>query len=109
MVWLASPITTVQNLVLARTIPAGKFTLHSRVVCLPGFTVSIKGMLQSLEKVAGPKGLDLIDFKNDETNKRIVSSWPAKFDCSYALELGFKVDSEGMDRVIKDYIEMTRG
>jgi len=108
-VWLASPVTTVQNLTLARTIDASQFFSHTRVVCLPGFTVTIRGMLNALERVAGRQGLDLIDFKDDETNRRIISSWPARFDCSYAIGLGFKVDSEGMDRVIKDFIQVTNG
>ncbi|KXN91329.1 hypothetical protein AN958_01304 [Leucoagaricus sp. SymC.cos] len=108
-VWLASPTTTVQNLVLARTIPRDKFTPHSRVVCLPGFTVTVREMLQSLAKIAGPQILNLIDFRDDETNRRIVTSWPAKFDCSYALQLGFQVDAEGMDRVIQDYMQTVRG
>ncbi|KAF5347742.1 hypothetical protein D9756_010265 [Leucocoprinus leucothites] len=107
-VWLASPLTTVQNLVLARGIPADRFTPHSRMVCLPGFTVTIKDMLRSLEKVAGKKGLELVEFKNDETNRRIVSSWPARFDCEYAKSLGFKGDEEGMDQVIQDYIRVTK-
>lgn len=107
-VWLASPITTVRNLILARTIPSEKFFSHTRVVCLPGFTVTIRGMLQALERVAGRQSLDMIDFKDDETNRRIVSSWPARFDCSYAIGLGFEVDSEGMDRVITDFIQLTK-
>jgi hypothetical protein len=106
-VWLASTTTTVQNLMLARTIPADKFFPHTRAVCLPGFTVTVRSMIQSLERVGGSRSLDLIQFKHDETNMRIVSSWPAKFDCSYAMGLGFKVDSDGMDRAIQDYVQMT--
>ncbi len=105
-VWLASPVTTVQNLALARTIEASQFSSHTRVVCLPGFTVTIRGMLQALEIIKGPQILDLIEFKDDETNKRLVSSWPARFDCSYAIGLGFKADSGGMEKVIKDFIQM---
>lgn len=101
-------MTTVENLALARTIDASQFSSHTRVVCLPGFTVTVRGMLQALERVIGRQGLDLIDFKDDEMNRRIVSSWPAKFDCSYAVGLGFKADSEGMDRVIKDFIHMIK-
>ncbi|KAJ3562035.1 hypothetical protein NP233_g9824 [Leucocoprinus birnbaumii] len=110
-VWLASPLTTVENLAIARTIPSEKFMSHSRTVCLPGFTVTIRNMLEALEKFVGGRGEveKLIEFKNDETNKRVVSSWPARFDCSYAMSLGFKVDEQGMDGVIQDYIQMTKG
>ncbi|KAF9446643.1 NAD(P)-binding protein [Macrolepiota fuliginosa MF-IS2] len=108
-VWLASPITTVQNLILACMIPADNLFSHTRVICLPGFTVTIREMLQSLSKIAGPRALEMIEFKDDETNRRIVSSWPARFDCSYAIGLGFKVDSEGMDHVIAEFIQMAEG
>ncbi|KAF9446639.1 hypothetical protein P691DRAFT_673080, partial [Macrolepiota fuliginosa MF-IS2] len=108
-VWLASPVTTVQNLILARTIPADNLFSHTRVICLPGFTVTIKGMLQSLGKIAGSQTLEMIEFKDDETNRRIVLSCLARFDYSYAIGLGFKVNSEGMDHVIADFVWMTKG
>lgn len=65
-------------------------------------------MLEALERVAGPEKVDMIDFEDDETNRRLVSSWPATFDCEYAKGLGFQNDSEGMDRVILDFIDMTK-
>lgn len=107
-VWLASPVTTVQNLILARAIPADKFLPHTRTVCLPGFTATIRDMIKALERIAGRQSLEMIDFKDDEINRRIVSSWPARFDCSYAMRLGFKVDSEGMDGVIADFVRMAK-
>lgn len=54
-------------------------------------------------KVAGKEALDKVTFKDDETNRRIVSSWPARFDNSYPLSLGFVVDEGGMEEVVRQF------
>lgn len=102
-VWLASHTTTIQNFVHAKHVPASAFYPHTRVVCLPGFTCTVKDQLDALYKVGGEKALSLIKFKEDEMNRRIVSSWPARFDVSYALEMGFKADEGGIDGVVRGF------
>lgn len=101
--WLASPETTIKNFVVAKHVPADKFLPHTRVVCLPGFTATVREELEALEKVAGPEILKLVKFKDDPTNRRIVSSWPAKFDNSYPLSLGFVVDQGGMEPIVRQF------
>lgn len=101
--WLASPTTTIKNFVHAKHVPSSSFYPHTRVVCLPGFTASVKDELDALLKVAGQEALDRVKFKDDETNRRIVSSWPAKFDNSYPLSLGFSVDEGGMEEVVRQF------
>jgi len=106
--WVASPETTIKNFVQAKHVPAEKFLPHTRAVYLPGFTVTVKEELEALEKVAGKKALELVTFKDDPTNRRIVSSWPAKFDNSYPLGLGFTADEGGMVPIVqrfKDAVE----
>jgi len=76
---------------------------HTRVVCLPGFTATVKDELEALVKVAGEKVLDLITFKEDPISKRIVSSWPSAFDNAYALSLGFSVDEGGMEPIVRQF------
>ncbi|TFK48122.1 NAD(P)-binding protein [Heliocybe sulcata] len=102
-VWIASPETTIHNFLLAARIPSSSFTSHTRVVCLPGITVTVREELQALEEVAGKEALELLEFQNDETNHRIVSSWPARFDNSYALSLGFQVDKGGMVPIVEHF------
>lgn len=63
----------------------------------------MRGELQALEKVAGKDVLQLVKFKDDPVNRRIVSSWPARFDNSYALSLGFKVDKDGMEPIVRRF------
>jgi hypothetical protein len=63
----------------------------------------VREELQALEKVAGKEVLNLVKFKDDPVNRRIVSSWPACFDNSYALSLGFLVDEGGMEPVVHQF------
>ncbi|KZT19100.1 NAD(P)-binding protein [Neolentinus lepideus HHB14362 ss-1] len=102
-VWIASPETTIQNFLNAARIPSSSFMLHSRVVCLPGITVTVREELEALEKVGGKEALRLVEFQDDETNRRIVSSWPARFDNGYALSLGFLVDEGGMAPIVERF------
>lgn len=101
--WVASPRTTIGNFVVAKHIPASKFFSHTRVVCLPGFTATVRDELQALEKVAGEEALKLVKFKDDPTNRRIISSWPPRFDNSYPLSLGFAVDEGGMEPIVRQF------
>ncbi|KAF5319514.1 hypothetical protein D9619_008716 [Psilocybe cf. subviscida] len=101
--WLASPQTTIRNLVIASHIKADKFMTHTRVVCLPGFTATVRDELDALLAIGGPDALERVVFEDDPVNRRIVSSWPSAFDNSYALSLGFLVDEGGMLPIVKQF------
>lgn len=101
--WLASSETTIKNFVVAKHVPADKFPKHTRVVCLPGFTATVRDELEALLKVAGPEALKLVTFKDDPINRRIVSSWPPVFDNTYPLSLGFVVDEGGMEPIVRQF------
>ncbi|KAI0030166.1 NAD-P-binding protein [Vararia minispora EC-137] len=103
--WLASPHTTVSNLVHASHIPASRFLRHTRVVCLPGFTASVRELLDALAEVAGPEALELVRFEDDAVSRKIVGSWPARFDDAYARELGFVGDEGGMVPIVRRFKE----
>ncbi|OZJ04489.1 hypothetical protein BZG36_02664 [Bifiguratus adelaidae] len=99
--WVASPEITIKNFVVAKHIHAEAFKPYTRTVCLPGFTVTVREELEALRRVAGEKALKLVEFKDDATNRRVVSSWPARFDNTYALSLGFTVDEgDGLPRPV---------
>ncbi|KAF9005103.1 hypothetical protein BDQ17DRAFT_1325271 [Cyathus striatus] len=102
-VWVASPETTIKNFIKAKYIPAEKLFSHTRVICLPGFTTTIKEELEALEQVVGKEAVNLVEFQDDPVNRRVVSSWPAKFDNSYALSLGFIADEGGMVPVVQQF------
>ncbi|KAL9006711.1 MAG: hypothetical protein Q9188_000585 [Gyalolechia gomerana] len=92
-VWICSPRTVVQNLIHARDIPAEKYGGGSRVVNLPGVTVSIHEMLVALKAIGGQEAVDLVEEKRDAATEKIVESWPAKYDTSRAKDLGFADDA----------------
>ena len=96
---------TIQNLVIARRVPSTAFRPHTRVVCLPGFTVTVREEIAALEAVAGPDAVALIRFEDDPENRRVVSSWPSRFDNAYALGLGFVVDEDGLVPVVRRFQE----
>ncbi|THH01188.1 hypothetical protein EW145_g6958 [Phellinidium pouzarii] len=102
-VWLASPETTIANLVIARHVPAAAFLPHTRVVCLPGFSATVRELLQALAHVAGPDALARVRFEDSPTDRRIVASWPSRFDNSYALSLGFIADDGGMVPIVERF------
>lgn len=104
-IWVASTSTTIQNLVIASHIPASSFFPHTRVVCLPGFTTSIREELSALREFGGEKALQLVKFEEDETNKSVVSGWPAAFDNNYGLGMGFVVDKGGIREIVKKFKE----
>lgn len=108
-VWVAKPSTTLSNLAAAKNIvqdpkSSAKIQRWSRSVQLPGFTVTIREIIESLRNLRGDDAVKLIEFEHDETCKRIVSSWPRSFDNEYALSLGFTVDTDGFEGAIKEYV-----
>lgn len=102
-VWVASPENVIDNLVIASHVPAERFAKHSRVVNLPGFTVTVKQELEALRDVAGQDVLDLVDYQKDPTNARIVGSWPRAFNNEYAFGLGFKLHPGGFRACVESF------
>ena len=89
--WVCSPDTVVSNLVLVKDVPASSFG-QSRVMNLPGITVTVQEILNGLETVGGSKALALIKEERDPKVEAIVGSWPARFDTSRAQSLGMMPD-----------------
>lgn len=102
--WVSSTRTVIRNLVLAKEVPAAAFGNGTRIVNLPGITVTVEQMLQSLAEVGGEKALSLVQEKPDASVEKIVGSWPALFDVSKAKKLGF-CDDVPLSQAIRDYIE----
>jgi nucleoside-diphosphate-sugar epimerase len=100
--WLSSPRTAVANLVHAAFLP-GDAIGSNRVVNLPGITVTVGEMIDSLGRLAGRDAAERITFNEDQAVKTIVASWPARFDVTRALALGFSRD-HSFDALIADYL-----
>ncbi len=91
--WLSSPATAVENLLRAHLIPAVDLGAN-RTINLPGLSVTVGEMIETLGRIAGPEVVGRIQFARDEAVERIVASWPGRFDTSRAVALGFQGDKD---------------
>jgi hypothetical protein len=47
--------------------------------------------------------LNLVKYKKDPTNARIVGSWPRAFNNDYALGLGFVLQEGGFKSIVESF------
>lgn len=99
--WLSSPDTAIANFMQAAALDADAFG-GSRVINLPGIRVTVKEMLEALERHSDAETRQLVSFAEDAAINRIVSTWPANIDNQRALSLGFKVDTH-FDEFVRQY------
>ncbi len=100
--WVSSPRAAVLNLAHGASLPAEALG-SQRAVNLPGITVTVAEIIASLARVAGPEAAARIEFRDDPVARRIVSSWPARFDVGRALALGFTQDA-GFEALIREFV-----
>ncbi|KAL8731356.1 MAG: hypothetical protein Q9166_003448 [cf. Caloplaca sp. 2 TL-2023] len=100
---ICSPWTVVRNLLHTQDVPATEYEAGSRVVNLPGLTVSSHDMLEALKAIGGQEALDLIEEKRDAPTEKIVESWTAKYDTLKAKSLGF-ADDGTLEQTLKQYM-----
>ncbi len=99
--WLSSPDAAVSNLVHAFEIPAERIGSW-RVLNIPGISVTVAEMLESLERVGGAEARALVSLGSDQRITDIVGSWPGAFEVDRLLELGF-VRDETFDDMVSQY------
>ncbi len=100
--WLSSPATVVDNIMFSSMLPGESFG-NWCTVNLPGISVTVEQMLDSLTRISGAETVSRIVFKPDESIRAIVSSWPGSLDNRRALKIGFKADTN-FDNFITQYI-----
>ena len=100
--WILSPKQVIQNFIHAANIDE-KLLGEDRVINLPGLTVSVREMINSLEQIAGPEVIKLISYEPDAFLQSIVLTWPPYFETVRAKELGFVSDSS-IEEIIRSYI-----
>ncbi len=101
--WLTSPRTVIENIVVAHEAPAAAFGA-SRSINLPGFSTTVRGMIDSLARVAGADVAARITMRHDPAIDRIVQTWPRDFDTVFARKLGMQADRD-FDGNVRQYIE----
>ncbi len=101
--WVSSPRTAVANLIHGALMDAQALGPR-RIVNLPGITVTVSEMIAAVARVGGTAASARIVFREDPVVKRIVSSWPARFDVARALALGFGRDP-GFESLVREFLE----
>jgi nucleoside-diphosphate-sugar epimerase len=100
--WLLSPRTVIDSLVVGHEAPASLFG-YTRSVNVPGISVTASEMAESLRRVAGDEVASRIRWQQDPAICRIVETWPRNFDASFGRSLGMNVDDD-FDAIVRQYI-----
>lgn len=101
-VWVLSPRRVVEAFVHAHDLPASAWP-SSRVVNLPGITVTVREMLEAMKGIAGEKAVKRVRFVPDARINGIVQTWPVRFRTERANAMGFKADAN-FEEVVRDFI-----
>ena len=101
--WLLSPRGAITALVNGMELDGARFG-NRRVVNLPGLSVTARQMVEALRRVAGDTVADRVTWQREERIENIVGTWPAAWDVTRAVELGFQSDAN-FDDVIRGYME----
>jgi nucleoside-diphosphate-sugar epimerase len=102
-VWILSPKRVVEAFLHAYDLDGSAWP-SSRVVNLPGITLSVREMIDAMGRVAGAASVGRVKFVDDARIQGIVKTWPVRFRTERALAMGFKAD-DAFEPVVKDYLE----
>jgi nucleoside-diphosphate-sugar epimerase len=101
-VWLLSPARVVEAFVHAYDLPSSEWPT-TRVVNLPGITVSVREMIAAMARVAGAETAKRVRFVPDARIQAIVRTWPVRFRTERADAMGFKPD-DGFETVVREFM-----
>ncbi|GHC16610.1 D-erythronate dehydrogenase [Aidingimonas halophila] len=104
--FVMSPDRVIEALLHGADVPGADFGA-SRSLMLPGLTVRVDEMLETLREVAGQEALDRVSYERDPRIESIVASWPPRFETHKAQRLGFKGDDSFRD-IVDAYLEESR-
>jgi nucleoside-diphosphate-sugar epimerase len=91
-----------------RIFEASREELGGRLALnLPALNITVRQMLEALERVAGPQVRALVKFQRDERIANIVANWPQGASAARANALGLRGDAS-FDDIIRQYIEEQR-
>ena len=102
-VFIGSPLAIVSSLVRAAELSSAQLA-GIGPINLPGISVSVEEMLNSLRDLAGSEVLDLITREPDAEITRIVDSWPVDVVAEGARLLGFKTNADFRE-ILQEHID----
>jgi nucleoside-diphosphate-sugar epimerase len=98
--WVQSPRRAIANLLRAHDLDPDQWAGPSRVINLPGLTVSVAEMIRALTRAGGDAAL--IEWLPDPAIRRLVGSWPVAMNTARADAMGFAGDAN-IDDIIADF------
>jgi nucleoside-diphosphate-sugar epimerase len=101
--YILSPRRVVEALIRAFELPPAAFGM-TRMITLPGITVSIGEMVDALAEVAGDQVAARVKWRPDPTIQKIVAGWPTAFDARRARAMGFEADPD-FASIIRAHVE----
>ena len=100
-VWIISPKQVVEAFIHAHDLPSDAWP-STRVVNLPGITLTVREMLDAMGRVAGDATVKRVRFVDHARIQKIVKTWPVRFTTERADAMGFKAD-DSFDEVVRDF------
>jgi nucleoside-diphosphate-sugar epimerase len=100
--WVQSPRTVIENLIIGHEAPASSFA-HTRSVNVPGICVPVADMVAALRRVAGDAVADRVRWNYDPAIDRIVATWPSNFAPMLGPALGMRADGD-FEGIVRAYI-----
>jgi nucleoside-diphosphate-sugar epimerase len=100
--WVQSPRTVIDNLIIGHEAPATAFA-QTRSVNVPGISVAVGDMVAALRRVAGDAVADRVKWQFDPAIDRIVSTWPVNFAPMLGPALGMRADAD-FEGIVRAYI-----
>ncbi|MDF1600825.1 SDR family oxidoreductase [Mesorhizobium sp. YIM 152430] len=91
--WVASPAAAVGFLLHAATLDTADLG-DRRSLTMPGLSVTVGEMVDTLRRIAGDETVALIRREPDAAISRIVAGWPRDFSAERAANAGFKADPD---------------
>jgi D-erythronate 2-dehydrogenase len=101
-VWILSPRRVIDAFIHAHDLPSSAWP-STRVVNLPGITLTVSEMIDAMARVAGVETARRVRFVPDARIQAIVKTWPVRFTTEQALAMGFKADAR-FDDVVRDFM-----
>ena len=91
--WITSPARVIDNILHSTSVPA-ELLGDSRSVALPGISVTVQTMLDTLEQVVGTDARQRVTLDYDPVIDAIVKTWPGNIATERADALGFTGDTD---------------
>ncbi len=100
-IWVQSVARTIDNLMLAMTLPASDYG-WPRAVLLPALPVRVADIVAAVARVAGRDVSGGVTWRPDPAVESMFGRWPDTFTASRASSLGFVGDSD-IGRIVADH------